>query len=76
MTDNRSFSELTEGDELRRYNALVERRTALEQEIRQLLSGPDGARAVQLPRYRTLARERDEVISEMRTLEQGLRLDE
>ncbi|MFQ3645797.1 MAG: hypothetical protein SNJ54_03560 [Anaerolineae bacterium] len=76
MTDNRSFNEPTEGDELRRYNALVERRAALEQEISHLLSGPDGARAVQLPRYRVLARERDEVISEMRTLEQGLRLDE
>lgn len=76
MTDSRSFNDQPEGDELQRYNALSERRTALEQEISHLLSGPDGGRAVQLPRYRALARERDEVISEMRTLEQGLRLDE
>jgi hypothetical protein len=76
MTDSRSFDDPAGGDALERYQALLVRRAALEQEISHLLSGPEGERAVQLPRYRALARERDEVISEMRTLEQGLRLDE
>lgn len=76
MTDSQSFNDHPEGNELQRYNALAARRAVLEQQISHLLSGPDGGRAVQLPRYRALARERDDVISEMRTLEQGLRLDE
>lgn len=76
MTDSRSFNESLDRESLERYQALSERRAVLEREISQLLSGPDSGRADQLPRYRALASERDEVISEMRTLEQGMRLDE
>ncbi len=76
MNDSGSFSDASDKEVFQRYQALIERRAALEKEISQVLNGPDGGRAVQLPRYRALARERDEVISEMRTLEQGMRLDE
>lgn len=71
-----STSSKSPSDDLARYQALVERRAALEREIAALLSGQENERAVQMSRYRELARERDEVISEMRALEQGLRLDE
>lgn len=63
-------------DELARYQALVERRAQLDREIAALLNNQENARAAHMPRYRELARERDEILSEIRALEQGLRLDE
>lgn len=58
------------------YQALVQRYEQLDADIRALLGGQDRARAYQLPQYRELARERDELFSEIRALEQVLRLEE
>jgi cell division protein FtsB len=74
MTD--STSAAAENDDLQRYQTLAQRRLQLEQAISHLLDTPEAERAAQMPRYRALAQERDEIVSEMRTLEQKMRLDE
>jgi hypothetical protein len=74
MTDSTSANPIAEDDDLQRYQALAQRRLQLEQAISDLLAQTE--RAVQMPRYRALAQERDEVVSEMRTLEHKMRLDE
>jgi hypothetical protein len=62
------------------YQALVIRYEALDTEIDDLLMAHGGHTedlpTIDLRRYRALARERDEVESEMRILEQQLNLDE
>lgn len=58
------------------YQVLVQRYEQLDAVIRDLLTDHDLTRAAQLPRYRQLARERDDLFSEMRALEQQLRLDD
>lgn len=65
---------------IERYQALVARYEALDTEIDDLLMAHGGHTedlpTVDLRRYRALARERDDLESEIRTLEQQLNLDE
>ncbi|HYO87398.1 MAG TPA: hypothetical protein VER79_02060 [Candidatus Limnocylindrales bacterium] len=63
-----------------RYQALVVRYEALDTEIDDLLMAHGGHTedlpTIDLRRYRALARERDDVESELRTLEQQLNLND
>ncbi len=68
------------GDLVQRYQALVTRYEALDEEIDALLMSHGGHTEdmpfLDLARYRKLARERDELESEIRELEQQLNLDD
>jgi hypothetical protein len=60
--------------QMQHYQTLVQRYEALDIKIRDMFPTHDGktARKNQLPAYRVLARERDELFSEIRALEQNL----
>jgi hypothetical protein len=62
------------------YNGLVRQYEELDAQIRALLSASggktDNLRADNLAHYRALARQRDELFSEMRSLEQQLFTEE
>lgn len=65
---------------VQQYQALVARYEALDEEIDALLMAYGGHTEdipfIELARYRKLARERDDLESEMRELEQQLNLDD
>lgn len=66
--------------QVQRYRKMVLLYEALDEEIDQLImahgGGTERMSEADLTRYRELARKRDEVLNEMRILEQELRLDD
>ena len=66
--------------QVQRYRKMVLLYEALDEEIDQLImangGGTEHMSETDLARYRELARKRDEVLNEMRILEQELRLDD
>jgi hypothetical protein len=66
--------------QVQKYRKMVLVYEALDEEIDELLmahgGGTENMSDIELARYRELARKRDEVLNEMRILEQELHLDD
>lgn len=58
-------------ERIRQYNELVRQYEALSAQVQQSLSG-EQRNAAELAQYRELARQRDELFSEIRAMEQEL----